>query len=152
MSGRTEAMNVQPIPWRAVAIPLLQGVAAAACVALVLSVIRGSWSSFWPLLVGGSIGFAVAFALPSRSKPVELDGGALCGPSAWGRRTRIAFDEVDWRAQPRPGRPASLLGGRVVRARDGRSVVIDRWRYRPRELRRLEAELDRLTGERGRGA
>ena len=153
MSGAAQSITVRPVLWRSLVFPLLYCLAGALMVSLVLWVYLGDWPySFWSVIAGGATGLVIGLLTTWRSLPLELDSQALRGPSRWARSARISLDEVDWRAEPRPSLAAWFLGQRVVCARDGsRKVIIDRWQYRPDEMRRLLAELERLAGERIRG-
>jgi hypothetical protein len=154
VSDAAQTITVRPVLWRSLLFPLLYGLAAALMVSVVILVFAGDWpQSFWPVIAGGATGLAIGLLTTWRGLPLELDSQSLCGPSRWTRSASLTLDEIDWRPEPRPGLTAWFLGQRVVRARDGsRKVIIDRWQYRPDEVRRLLAELDRLAGERVRGA
>jgi hypothetical protein len=153
VSEAAQPITVRPVLWRSLFFPLLYCLAGALMVSLVLWVYLGDWpQSFWPVIAGGATGLAIGLLTTWRSLPLELDAQALRGPSRWARSASLSLDEIDWRPDPRPGLAAWFLGQRVVRAHDGsRKVIIDRWQYRPSEMRRLLAELDRLAGERVRG-
>ena len=153
MSGAAQSITVRPVLWRSLVFPLLYCLAGALMVSLVVLVFAGDWPhSFWPVIAGGATGLAIGLLTTWRSLPLELDSQTLRGPSRWARSASISLDEVDWRPEPRPSLAAWFLGQRVVCARDGsRKVIIDRWQYRPSEMRRLLTELDRLAGERVRG-
>ena len=153
MSGAAQSITVRPVLWRSLLFPLLYCLAGALIVSLVLWAFAGHWpQSFWPVIAGGATGLAIGLFATWRSLPLELDSQALRGPTRWARSASISLDEVDWQPEARPSLAAWFLGQRVVRARDGsRKVIIDRWQYRPDEMRRLLTELERLAGERVRG-
>jgi hypothetical protein len=154
VSEPTQPIIARPVLWRSMLFPTLYGLGGGAAVSLLIRVFAGTWPhNLWWVLAGGVTGLAAGLVLNWRSLPLELGAASLRGPSGWSRSASIAFDEIDWRLEPSPGLTAWYLGQRIVRARDGsRKVIIDRWQYRPAEMRRLLAELDRLAGERARRA
>ena len=151
VSGDLEQLTVRPVLWRAFVFPLLFGLPGGVCIAIVHALATASGTASWPYLIGGTVGVALPFALPPRGRPLELDARALRGCSRWGRRVALALDEVDWRADRDASRAARVFGTRVVRARGGGELVIERWHYPPREMRRFDEEIDRLAEERGGG-
>ena len=152
MSGAAQSITVRPVLWRSLVFPLLSGLAGALMVSLVLLVFAGDWPhGFWSIVAGGAHRPRDRpphrLAQPATRASTRRCAAPLAGPARPASpSTRSTGGSSLGLASP-PGSSASAW-----RARDGsRKVIIDRWQYRPDEMRRLLAGSHRLAGERVRG-